>query len=88
MLLKMGVEGIRSCPKHGDLPTNWKCPENCTCYINTLFCEGEVDLAGFDQIRYCIYYTSTKSWRGYIFTSVCLCVCLSVCLSVCPMFSC
>ena len=36
------------------------------------------------------YYTSTKSWRGYIFTSVCLCVCvcvcvcLSVCVSVCP----
>ena len=31
------------------------------------------------------YYTSTKSWRGYIFTSVCrlLCVCLYVCLSVC-----
>ena len=27
------------------------------------------------------FYTSTKSWRGYIFTSVCLCVCLSVCLS-------
>ena len=29
----------------------------------------------------CSYYTSTKSWRGYIFTSVCLCVC--VCVSVC-----
>ena len=27
-------------------------------------------------------YTSTKSWRGYIFTAVCLCVCLSVCLCV------
>ena len=26
-------------------------------------------------------YTSTKSWRGYIFTSVCLSVC--VCVSVC-----
>ena len=23
------------------------------------------------------FYTSTKSWRGYIFTAVCLCVCLS-----------
>ena len=23
------------------------------------------------------FYTSTKSWRGYIFTSVCLCVCVS-----------
>ena len=29
------------------------------------------------------YYTSTKSWRGYIFTAVCLCVCVSVCLCVC-----
>ena len=36
-------------------------------------------------------HTSTKLWRGYIFTAVCLCmcvcvcqpVCLSVCLSVC-----
>ena len=25
---------------------------------------------------------STKSWRGYVFTTVCLCVCLSVCLCV------
>ena len=32
------------------------------------------------------FYTSTKSWRGYIFTSVCVCVCLSVCMSVCPAF--
>ena len=31
-----------------------------------------------------LYYTSTKSWRGYIFTAVylCLSVCLSVCMSV------
>ena len=29
------------------------------------------------------FYISTKSWRGYIFTAVCLCVCRSVCLSVC-----
>ena len=30
-------------------------------------------------------YTSTKSWRGYIFTAVCLCVslCVCMCLSVC-----
>ena len=28
-----------------------------------------------------IFYTSTKSWRGYIFTAVCLCVCVSVCVS-------
>ena len=32
------------------------------------------------------FYTSTKLWRGYIFTAVCLCVCLFVCVSV--MFSC
>ena len=31
------------------------------------------------------FYTSTKSWRGYIFTAVCLCVCLCVCVSVCPI---
>ena len=30
------------------------------------------------------YYTSTKSWRGYIFTSVCLCVFVCVCVCVCP----
>ena len=27
------------------------------------------------------FYTSTKSWRGYIFTAVCLCMCLCVCVS-------
>ena len=27
------------------------------------------------------FNTSTKSLRGYIFTTVCLCVCLSICLS-------
>ena len=31
---------------------------------------------------YLNFYTSAKSWRGYIFTAVCLCVCLCVCLSV------
>ena len=30
------------------------------------------------------FYTSTKSWRGYIFTAVCLCVCLCVCVCVRP----
>ena len=30
------------------------------------------------------YYTSTKSWKGYIFITVCLYVCQSVCL----MFAC
>ena len=30
--------------------------------------------------EYPVCYTSTKSWRGYIFTAVCLCVCLSVCV--------
>ena len=33
------------------------------------------------------FYTSTKSWRGYIFTAVCLCVCVSVCVCV-RLFSC
>ena len=35
--------------------------------------------------RYLLFsnYTSTKSWRGYIFTAVCLYVCL--CVSVCPI---
>ena len=27
------------------------------------------------------FYTSTKLWMGYIFTTDCLCVCLSVCVS-------
>ena len=31
-------------------------------------------------------YTSTKSWRGYIFTAVCLCVCVCVCVSVSVCF--
>ena len=26
------------------------------------------------------YYTSTKSWRGYIFTAVCLSVCVCLCV--------
>ena len=30
----------------------------------------------------CLNYTSTKSWRGYIFTSVCLSVCQCVCVCV------
>ena len=30
-----------------------------------------------------VFYTSTKSWRGYIFTSVCLSVCVCVCVCVC-----
>ena len=30
-----------------------------------------------------IFNTSTKSWRGYIFTAVCLCVCVCVCMCVC-----
>ena len=33
-----------------------------------------------------IYYTSTKSWRGYIFTAVCLCVCLCVRLCLLTKF--
>ena len=31
----------------------------------------------------CLFYTSTKSWRCYIFTSVCLSVCQCVCVCVC-----
>ena len=30
-----------------------------------------------------VTYISTKSWRGYIFTSVCLSVCVYVCMCVC-----
>ena len=26
------------------------------------------------------FYTSTKSWRSYIFTAVCLCVCVCLCV--------
>ena len=29
-----------------------------------------------------VSYTSTKLWRGYIFTAVCLCVCVSICVFV------
>ena len=39
-------------------------------------------IKGLYSVQYYHYhYTSTKSWRGYIFTSVCLCVCVSVCVS-------
>ena len=41
-------------------------------------------LLGMFFFSFCLFvcfYTSTKSWRGYIFTAVCLCVCLSVCVS-------
>ena len=36
-----------------------------------------------------LFYTSTKSWRGYIFTAVCLCVCVCVwvCVFVCEQNS-
>ena len=40
--------------------------------------EGELNI---------VFYTSTKSLRGYIFTAVCLCVCLCVCVCV-RLFSC
>ena len=32
------------------------------------------------QWHYIHFYTSTKSWRGYIFTPICLCVCVCVCV--------
>ena len=35
-----------------------------------------------------IFYTSSKSWRCYIFITVCVCVCLSVCLCVCLLYVC
>ena len=43
-------------------------------------------VCAFSECFLILFYTSTKSWRGYIFTAVCVCVCvcLSVCLSVCP----
>ena len=31
-----------------------------------------------------LFYTSTKSWRGYIFITVCLSVFVSVCVCRCP----
>ena len=41
-----------------------------------------VTVARHRMIQYALnIYTSTKSWRGYIFTAVCLCVCVSVCVS-------
>ena len=43
----------------------------CVCLCVCLSCVS---------VLFC--YTSTKSWRGYIFTAVCLCVCVSVCLCV------
>ena len=46
---------------------------------------GSIRFAEFDVTFHgsvlFVYYTSKKSWRGYIFTSVCLCVCVR--LSVC-----
>ena len=40
-------------------------------------CLGDFFLLAF-------FYTSTKSWRGYIFITVSVCVCVFVCLSVGP----
>ena len=36
-----------------------------------------------DLIACLHYHTYMISWRGYIFTAVCLCVCLCVCVYVC-----
>ena len=43
-------------------------------------------ISSYDFISslFLFFYTSTKSWRGYIFTSVCLSVCVCVCVCVCP----
>ena len=43
---------------------------------------SEMTFVLFKGILWSFIYTSTKSWRGYIFTPVCLCVCLSFCLCV------
>ena len=36
---------------------------------------GNSEVVILDEPSAGIYYTSTKSWGDYIFTSVCLCVC-------------
>ena len=33
----------------------------------------------FSLVHVTLFYTPTKSWRGYIFTAVCLCICECVC---------
>ena len=47
------------------------------------------DLARLISIINMIHYTSTKSWRGYTLTAICLCVCVcvSVCMSLCEQNS-
>ena len=43
--------------------------------VNVSDKENKLDTDGDDEVSHTFLYTSTKSWRGYIFTSVCLCVC-------------
>ena len=60
------------------------------CFIlwNKLTTYGIEHYSGNSIYRFTFtyFYTSTKSWRDYIFTAVCLCVCVCVCvcLFVCP----
>ena len=37
----------------------------------------DVEMSAFSECFLFCFYTSTKSWRGYIFTAVCLCVCVA-----------
>ena len=48
------------------------------CKIENLIWESNEEISNIF-----VFYTSTKSWRGYIFTTVCLCVCVCVSVSVC-----
>ena len=47
----------------------------------------DVEVSAFSECFLC-FYTSTKSWRGYIFTPVCLCVCVYVFVCLCVRISC
>ena len=53
--------------------------DNECCYCRDLH-TGNAGMYETNTKRW-TYYTSMKSWRGYIFTADCLCVCLSVCVS-------
>ena len=62
-----------------------KCLGNGTWYLH------HESLREWSDYRQCVglevsHYTSTKSWKGYIFTSICLCACACpltrVCVSV------
>ena len=56
------------------------CGGVCALWMLMLSC---YDIYFLFPICLFIHYTSTKSWRGYIFTAVCLSVCVCVCVYVC-----